>query len=154
MADNKINWWLIVGVAVVVAVVASLITANITGNVIKLNQDRWGNYQVYTKAEIDTKLKNVFTLDTMFTNNSLSHVSVCGTSGIYRLASLNAGITSCNDICGSKKCLIGFMDKEVLKSEEHIVMGAFDCDKDITAFPKFINNASVGASCICCYNDF
>jgi hypothetical protein len=45
--------WTIVGISLVVAVIASVATASITGNVIKLNQDRFGKFDVYTKAEVD-----------------------------------------------------------------------------------------------------
>ncbi len=47
------EWAILIAVVLVVAVAASLITANITGNTIRLNQDRFGKYQVYTKAEVD-----------------------------------------------------------------------------------------------------
>ena len=40
MKNNNINWWLLIGVAVVVAVIASLITAGITGNVIRVKDDK------------------------------------------------------------------------------------------------------------------
>ena len=52
---EKGQLWTIVGVALVVAVVASIATASITGNVIKLNQDRYGKYKVYTTAETYSK---------------------------------------------------------------------------------------------------
>ncbi len=58
MVNNNI--WVIVGVALVVAVVASIVTANITGNTIRLNQDKNGVYNVYTKMEIDAKLSGAF----------------------------------------------------------------------------------------------
>src|SRR3989344_932188 len=58
----KTKEWIAVIIAIiVVAVIVSLITVNLTGNVIKLNQDRFGKYQVYTTSEIDTKLGNVTT---------------------------------------------------------------------------------------------
>lgn len=67
MKENKINWWIIIGVALVVAIVVSVITASITGNIIKLNQDRSGKYLAYTtdetynKAEVDAKLQRLVT---------------------------------------------------------------------------------------------
>ncbi len=57
MKGNQI--WTIVGISLVVAIIASVATASITGNVIKLNQDRWGSYDVYTKVEVDTALKTL-----------------------------------------------------------------------------------------------
>ncbi|MCX6748913.1 MAG: hypothetical protein NT076_04885 [Candidatus Pacearchaeota archaeon] len=54
------EWISIVIVVIVVAVLASLITANITGNVIKVSSVTRGT-EVYTKAEVDSKLN---TLDT------------------------------------------------------------------------------------------
>jgi|SRR3989344_1884237 len=58
---NKSQIWTIVGISLVVAVIASIATASITGNVIKINQDRYGKYQVYTISEIDTKLNDINT---------------------------------------------------------------------------------------------
>jgi hypothetical protein len=55
MKENKTNWWMILGIVIVVAVISSLITANFTGNVIKVNADRMGANKVYTKAEVDAK---------------------------------------------------------------------------------------------------
>jgi len=59
MSDNKIRWWLIIAVVIVVAVVASLVTVNLTGNVIKLNQDTYGRYKVYTTTEVDAKIASI-----------------------------------------------------------------------------------------------
>jgi hypothetical protein len=50
------NLLMVIGVALVVAVVASVATAALTGNSIKVNQNRYGNYKVYTTSEIDEKL--------------------------------------------------------------------------------------------------
>ena len=58
MSNNKTNWWVIVAVVIVVAVLASLVTVNLTGNVIRLNQDKYGAYQAYTKAEVDSLLSS------------------------------------------------------------------------------------------------
>jgi len=49
----------IVVIALVVAVIASVISASITGNSIKLNEAKGGKYQVYTIAEVDSKLNTV-----------------------------------------------------------------------------------------------
>lgn len=59
--NNAGLWTLIVAVALVAAIAGSLLTASITGNVIRLNQDMYGKYQVYTKAEVDAKLSNIAT---------------------------------------------------------------------------------------------
>ncbi|MEN9626631.1 MAG: hypothetical protein RL557_959 [archaeon] len=59
MAKN--NLLMVIGVALVVAVIASVATVAITGNSIKVNQNRYGNYKVYTTSEIDSKLENVAT---------------------------------------------------------------------------------------------
>ncbi len=56
---NNNNIWMIVSIALVVAVVASIITANITGNTIRLNQDKNGIYNVYTKMEIDSTVASL-----------------------------------------------------------------------------------------------
>lgn len=56
----KTKEWIAVIIAIIViAVIVSLITVNLTGNVIKLNQDRWGKYEAYTKAEVDSKLDTI-----------------------------------------------------------------------------------------------
>ena len=55
-SDSKINWWVIIAVAIVVAVISSLITVSVTGNVIKQNNYIYGKYQLYTKQEVDSKL--------------------------------------------------------------------------------------------------
>ncbi len=70
MKNNNINLGLLIGVVIVVAVVASVISAGITGNVIKVNSDRFGKYNVYTmretynKSEVDAKgnLANCYVL--------------------------------------------------------------------------------------------
>jgi len=36
MKENKINWWLIIGIVVVVAVITALVTLQVTGNVISV----------------------------------------------------------------------------------------------------------------------
>ncbi len=65
MKNNNINWGLLIGVFIVVAVVASIISAGITGNVIKVKQDKFGKYQVYTvretynKSEIDKMIASI-----------------------------------------------------------------------------------------------
>jgi hypothetical protein len=53
------EWIAVVVVIIIVAVIASLVTSNITGNVINLNQDRSGKYQVYTQSEIDNKINGL-----------------------------------------------------------------------------------------------
>ena len=58
---EKGQLWTIIAVSLVVAVVTSIATASITGNVIRLKEDRRGEYKVYTTAEIDAKLQNVTT---------------------------------------------------------------------------------------------
>ncbi|MEM4719608.1 MAG: hypothetical protein QXG18_01965 [Candidatus Pacearchaeota archaeon] len=52
---EKAQIWSVVGVALVVAVLASVVTATITGNAIRLNQDKYGRYQVYTTDEVYNK---------------------------------------------------------------------------------------------------
>jgi len=61
MKNNNVNWMFLIAVALVVAVVASVISAGITGNVIKVKQDKGGKFNVYTKVEIDSLLKNIKT---------------------------------------------------------------------------------------------
>ena len=94
MKNNQI--WIIVGVSLVVAIVASIATASITGNVIKLNQDRRGNYEVYTKAEVDAKISAI---QPKINYTEIS--SVFGTGGaIPYAAPLNGSQPiSCNQMC-------------------------------------------------------
>lgn len=51
------EWAILIGVIVLVALVVSLVTVNITGNAIKLNQDRFGKYDVYTTSETYNKIQ-------------------------------------------------------------------------------------------------
>jgi hypothetical protein len=45
MKENKTNWWMIVGIVVIVAVIASLVTMQFTGNAISMtNPDRSACY--------------------------------------------------------------------------------------------------------------
>ena len=53
---NK-EWIVVIAVIIIVAIAVSLITVNLTGNVIKQNNNVFGQYQVYTKQEIDAKIK-------------------------------------------------------------------------------------------------
>jgi len=48
----------IIAVSFIVAVISSIATASITGNIIKLNEYRFGRYNVYTADEIDSKFNN------------------------------------------------------------------------------------------------
>ena len=52
---KNINLGLVIVVTLVVAVVASLITTNMTGNVIKQTNNPYGQYKVYTTAEVDKR---------------------------------------------------------------------------------------------------
>lgn len=54
MKEKKINFWIIVGIALVAAVLSSVITASITGNVIKIEKQKLGT-DIYTKLEVDEK---------------------------------------------------------------------------------------------------
>ena len=58
--ENKINWWLIIGIVVVVAVITALVTMQVTGNVIKVAKttSKTG-IDVYTKSEIDSMISRV-----------------------------------------------------------------------------------------------
>ena len=53
------EWVYVIIAIIVIAVIVSIATASITGNVIKINQDRGGSYQVYTKAEVDNAVKTL-----------------------------------------------------------------------------------------------
>ena len=83
------NWTAIILTAIVVAFIASLITANITGNVIKVKLDKRGE-EVYTKKEVDSKLKD-------FTTNRdvLDMLSSCSAAGTWN----DGGSKTCNNRC-------------------------------------------------------
>lgn len=124
MAENKVNWWIIIGVAVVVAVIASLITANITGNVITLNQDRWGKYQVYTKAEIDELITPYVSDGDLF--------YFLDTAKIYSpaVASTNetiiSGLANCHDSCKSnnlRHCILSIYEQNINGKYSSIPVG-------------------------------
>lgn len=58
MKNNNINWWLVIGVTIIVAVIASLITVSITGNTVKVLRGYSKTSPiVYTAAEVDIKIK-------------------------------------------------------------------------------------------------
>ena len=106
MAKN--NLLMVIGVALVVAVIASVATVAITGNYIKVNQNKFGNYKVYTVDEIDTKLKNVATYEGV-----LEMIGDATSTGQIRLGSSQRDnkpiiVTNGRTECGTKKCLIGF----------------------------------------------
>ena len=52
------EWVGVIAVVVIIAVVMSLITAGITGDVIRVKKATTGAY-VYTKADIDAKLRDI-----------------------------------------------------------------------------------------------
>lgn len=89
--------WTIIGVALVVAIVASIATVSITGNIIRTNSNPNGTYQVYTKAEIDSKISVLQKSKINYTEVSL----VFGTGGAVPYVALSNGSqpTSCNQIC-------------------------------------------------------
>ncbi len=83
MKNNKINWWLVIGVALVVSVVASLITLNLTGDVIKVDNLKKGKYSIYTKEEVDKKLgelkgtcQYIHYKDSIYTRYNLDNISI------------------------------------------------------------------------------
>ncbi|MFA5020052.1 MAG: hypothetical protein WC533_03050 [Candidatus Pacearchaeota archaeon] len=84
MKNNK-QIWVIIGISLVVAIIASIATTSLTGNVIKLNQDRNGSYQVYTKQEIDSMIPKAVskTIDTRFDKCMTWTISSADRGSIY-----------------------------------------------------------------------
>lgn len=74
---EKRELWVVIGIALVVAIIASITTASITGNVIRLNQDTYGQYQVYTKAEIDSKFAEINRREYLTSNGVLNLLNGC-----------------------------------------------------------------------------
>ena len=68
MADkNKNNLWIVVIVAIIVAVISSLITVSLTGNVVKVpTSTATTQTDVYTKAEVDSKLSSFINSGNLF----------------------------------------------------------------------------------------
>ena len=140
MANNKINLWVVVGVALVVAVIASIATASITGNVIKLNQDRFGKYQVYTKQEVDAK--------TLGSNCQSTHMMI-----YTKWHNVNVTI---NDLCDTNfpgsKCVTGF---SILygNSLGTSIFGLSDCKYTFNPSLFLSSNltaSSIGIQALCC----
>ena len=89
-SDSKINWWVIIAVAIVVAVISSLITVSVTGNVIKQNNYIYGKYQLYTKQEVDTLLVS------RLNNATVRVITSADRSNIY-------GSMTCQQLCKTTK---------------------------------------------------
>ena len=118
--ENKSNLWIIVGITVIVALAVSIIATNITGNVIKLNQDRFGKYNVYTTAEVDAKINSINSQ--LQTKTSIQQVlDLIEDRGVAYDISLSDigwdsngdGYTSGEEVCNSqqsKKCLLALLE--------------------------------------------
>ncbi|MEM3405517.1 MAG: dockerin type I domain-containing protein [Candidatus Pacearchaeota archaeon] len=59
MEKNNLNILAIILIVIVVSVAVTLITNKITGNVIRVNANTLGKYEVYTKEEIDNMISPV-----------------------------------------------------------------------------------------------
>lgn len=149
MVNNNI--WVIVGVALIVAVIASVITANITGNTIRLNQDKYGAYNVYTKMEIDARLINSTTNQVILNRLNSCQMAPIG-NGFFNT---NSSI-DCNTKCAEldKTCVDGFVT--VWRGDERspnftISQFRIPCNEQINrlayTIPAYPN---LEASCNCC----
>ncbi|MEM3113253.1 MAG: hypothetical protein QXI33_02405 [Candidatus Pacearchaeota archaeon] len=115
---EKSQIWTIVGVSLVVAIITSVATASITGNVIRLNQDRFGKYNVYTTAEtyskvqIDALIKNLSNKATYSgVGEMFGDAKTTGQVwlGISQRDGQPIRITNGHTECGpNSECLIGF----------------------------------------------
>ena len=153
---NKNNIWLVVGVALVVGLVASLITAGITANAVRVQTSiKYNAPQVYTKAEVDAKIKN---LSNKATYSGVGEMfgDIKTTGQIWLGSSQRNGqsirITNGHTECGSnRECLFGFggvvypstqyfnFDNEgILSCDETIDLNQAEAHNDWVDGSKFI----------------
>lgn len=141
--------WTIVGVLLAAAVVVSIVTASITGNVIRLNQDKYGRYQVYTKGEIDAKLKDVATGTP---KNCMAHS--------FNWITSENGTAVCREQSGNN-CLIGEVTMTVINnsamdlvaSESKFIPCEYnfeDFDEDEKMDPNSGLSVTANFAVICC----
>ena len=110
MADkNKNNLWIVVIVAIIVAVISSLITVSLTGNVVKVpTSTATTQTDVYTKAEVDSKLSsfinsgNLFGKSIMLTEPISNKQTVINGQGIV---AGNVNIQGLNGIGNAYACI-------------------------------------------------
>ncbi len=130
--ETKQIWVLVLG-ALAIALVTSVISANITGNVIKLNADKFGKYQVYTKAEVDAKLK-----DSATNQDVLDILNKCQ---FVRTGNSNSdGNTICKREANGKRCIFGQMLAGYYLSNYTVNDGTY-LDKDF-----FLGEAILGCT--------
>ena len=111
---------------IVIAAVVAYITGSITGNVINLNQDKWGKYQVYTTAEVDAKLgalkgscQYIHYKDSIYSGYNLNNMSVM-------------------DVC--QKILGGFIPKIIVETESRYLHNRQNCSPSYQIYGKTADN--------------
>ncbi|MEK6873310.1 MAG: hypothetical protein AABW91_00535 [Nanoarchaeota archaeon] len=91
---NK-EWVILIAVVIVIALVVSLMTVNLTGNVVKLNQDRFGKYNVYTTAEVNQLIGALELRVNGLYDSRLKKFNLVWTP----IQSESTGSLNCNDMC-------------------------------------------------------
>ena len=166
--ENKTNWWMILGIVIVVAIVTSLLTVNLTGNTIKLNQDRFGKYNVYTTDETDKRISDAITnvLDNIIADEvvePLLELEANHTKEVLEMLNQRcevvdgseSGITnpeeySCQNICSKKRadlvCTFGIGTFKAYNStigDQKVV--ARSCQERTSPYNTYL-------SCMCCHS--
>ncbi|MEK6873781.1 MAG: hypothetical protein AABW91_02970 [Nanoarchaeota archaeon] len=133
------DWAILIVVVIVIALVVSLVTVNLTGNVIKLNQDRFGKYNVYTKEEVDQLIGPLMTRDKVSAHFRAIVPTYIGDTSL-------AGITTrssftCDEICSkrsdaAKLCIGGFVKQGNDKDVTYLARPITRCDESISVFTR------------------
>ncbi|MEK6906635.1 MAG: hypothetical protein AABW81_03370, partial [Nanoarchaeota archaeon] len=94
------EWMIVIAVIIIVAVIVSLATVRMSGNVIKQNNNFYGQYQVYTKQEIDARIATITSPNqTIVTKEGiLRMLNKCSFIGFNLLGNITH---SCNQICSN-----------------------------------------------------
>lgn len=133
--NDKTNWWMIIGITIIVAVMASLATVKLIGDVIRLNSNTFGRYEVYTKGEIDAKL-----IDTTTNLKVLNMLSVCSVVNVGVPAPI--GIVQTGDyVCSifGKKCIhnfIGFDPQLTVSGNTNKISQPISCSDATNNYPN------------------
>ncbi len=148
MANNNFSFLTVVVVALIVAVIASLITATITGNVIKVKEEKKGT-EIYTKEEIDTKLKDI-TINQGTTNQGvLDMMNKCSIVAVASGGSDSTILKSCSETCKyyQETCVLASIKGNNISNGNLISTGLFDCSRD---YDSIWRGRRISLDCVCC----
>ena len=146
------EWVILIGVVILIALVVSLVTVNLTGNVIKLNQDRFGKYQVYTTAEVDNLL-----VPLMDRQEVSAHLRAGVPTHIGDTSLAGQAITqiSCDQVCSKrydagKTCILGFVEQGNSQDVTYLARPTNRCDESIQVFARTSGTITMQTPlCIC-----